>query len=71
LSIPETSASAATIVDETEMKEDKSAEREVEEKNAENESNPFYLLVKAAKLMNPVQFELSKDIACTTPFPGV
>ena len=33
-------------------------------------NNPFHLLVKAARLMNPVQFELSKDIACSTPLPG-
>nr|KAG5713321.1 hypothetical protein BaRGS_007848 [Batillaria attramentaria] len=32
--------------------------------------NPFYMLVKAARLMNPSQFELSKDIACTMPLPG-
>lgn len=32
--------------------------------------NPFYMLVKAARIMNPSQFELSKDIACTTPLPG-
>ncbi|XP_033748220.1 PHD finger protein 12-like [Pecten maximus] len=32
--------------------------------------NPLRTLAKAAKLMNPVQFELPKDIACTTSLPG-
>lgn len=33
-------------------------------------SNPLQQLAEAAKLLNPVQFELPKDIACTTPLPG-
>ncbi|ESP00983.1 hypothetical protein LOTGIDRAFT_238397 [Lottia gigantea] len=35
----------------------------------ENE-HPLLSLAKAARLMNPVQFELPKDIACTIPLPG-
>ncbi|KAL8571389.1 hypothetical protein ACOMHN_046564 [Nucella lapillus] len=45
-------------------------EKEMEEGATEGDSNPFHSLIKAARLMNPVQFELSKDIACTTPLPG-
>lgn len=49
-----------------------SVQFEVKEKeeSVSDVNNPFYMLVKAAKLMNPSQFELSKDIACTTPLPG-
>lgn len=31
---------------------------------------PLQKLARAAQLMNPVQFDLPKDIACTTPLPG-
>ncbi|XP_045172555.2 PHD finger protein 12-like [Mercenaria mercenaria] len=33
-------------------------------------SNPLHTLAEAAKVLNPVQFELPKDIDCTTPLPG-
>lgn len=33
-------------------------------------SNPLQQLAEAAKLLNPIQFDLPKDIACTTPLPG-
>ncbi|XP_050409401.1 PHD finger protein 12 [Patella vulgata] len=32
--------------------------------------HPLISLAKAAKLMNPIQFDLPKDIACTIPLPG-
>lgn len=32
--------------------------------------NPFHTLTEAAKLLNPVQFDLPKDIECHTLFPG-
>lgn len=32
--------------------------------------NPLHTLAEAAKVLNPVQFELPKDLACTTPLPG-
>ncbi|XP_061166632.1 PHD finger protein 12-like [Saccostrea echinata] len=31
---------------------------------------PLQKLARAAQLMNPVQFDLPRDIACTTPLPG-
>lgn len=46
------------------------AEKKDEKEPAEKEDNAFCMLIKAARLMNPMQFELSKDIACTTPLPG-
>ena len=36
-----------------------------------DDKNPFCMLIKAARLDNPGQFELSKDIACTTLLPGM
>ncbi|XP_076452960.1 PHD finger protein 12-like [Babylonia areolata] len=46
-------------------------EKDVDDAGPEGEGvNPLSILIKAARLMNPVQFELSKDIACTTPLPG-
>ena len=56
----EPSTSAAGLVTKDNKEDDKGKEGD----------NPFHLLVKAARLMNPVQFELSKDIACSTPLPG-
>ena len=32
--------------------------------------NPLHTLAEAAKVLNPVQFELPKDLACTTQIPG-
>ncbi|XP_052800877.1 PHD finger protein 12-like isoform X2 [Mya arenaria] len=32
--------------------------------------NPLHTLAEAAKVLNPVQFELTKDLACTTQIPG-
>ncbi|KAK3587148.1 hypothetical protein CHS0354_006790 [Potamilus streckersoni] len=32
--------------------------------------NPLQKLAKAARLLNPVQFDLPKDVACTTQMPG-
>ncbi|XP_067649895.1 PHD finger protein 12-like [Haliotis asinina] len=32
--------------------------------------HPLQTLAKAARLMNPIQFDLTKDIACTIPLPG-
>ncbi|XP_052238468.1 PHD finger protein 12-like isoform X2 [Dreissena polymorpha] len=32
--------------------------------------NPLHTLAEAAKVLNPVQFDLPKDLACTTPLPG-
>ena len=50
-------------------------EIDVTEKDAETEkekdNSPLSVLIKAAKLMNPAQFELSKDVASTTPMPGM
>ena len=37
----------------------------------DEKEHPLQMLAKAAKLINPVQFELTKDIACTTPLPGM
>ena len=31
---------------------------------------PLQKLARAAQLMNPVQFDLPRDVACTTPLPG-
>jgi hypothetical protein len=31
---------------------------------------PLQRLARAAQMMNPVQFDLPRDIACTTPLPG-
>ncbi|XP_064613233.1 LOW QUALITY PROTEIN: PHD finger protein 12-like [Liolophura sinensis] len=36
----------------------------------EDMSHPLKMLAKAARLMNPVQFDLPKDVACTTSLPG-
>ncbi|KAL4223515.1 PHD finger protein 12 [Mactra antiquata] len=33
-------------------------------------TNPLHTLAEAAKVLNPVQFELPKDIDCTVPLPG-
>ena len=32
--------------------------------------NPLQVLIKAAKLMNPSQFDVGKEIACNRPLPG-
>ena len=32
--------------------------------------HPLRTLVKAAKLMNPIQFDVGKEIACNKPLPG-
>ncbi|KAJ8312009.1 hypothetical protein KUTeg_009382 [Tegillarca granosa] len=40
------------------------------EVDGEECTNPLQMLAKAAKIMNPVQFSLPKDIACTTSLPG-
>ena len=60
--VPESEPSTSTAVPVT--TEDK------EEDTGNEGDTPFHLLIKAARLMNPVQFELSKDIACSTPLPG-
>lgn len=46
------------------------AEKDGDDASVEGDRGPFHSLIKAARLMNPAQFELSKDIACTTPLPG-
>lgn len=32
--------------------------------------HPLKTLAKAARLMNPVQFDLGKEISCNKPLPG-
>lgn len=50
----------------------RSQEEPVEIQDAdEDTSNPLKMLAKAARLMNPVQFDLPKDVACTTSLPGM
>lgn len=70
---PETATTTTDSVEPStstaEPMEVESTSKEKEEKQ-EGGDNPFYMLIKAARLMNPSQFELSKDIACNTPLPG-
>ena len=36
----------------------------------EENGHPLGLLIRAAKMMNPVQFDLPKDLTCPINFPG-
>ena len=36
----------------------------------EDRQNPLKMLAKAARILNPKQFELPKDIVCPINFPG-
>lgn len=40
------------------------------EKSEEKEPSPMEILVRAAKIMNPTQFELPREIRVPCPFPG-
>lgn len=46
------------------------ADLDFTEMTEEDRQNPLKMLAKAAKILNPKQFELPKDVACTYNFPG-
>ncbi|KAK7087616.1 PHD finger protein 12-like [Littorina saxatilis] len=71
LPVPDCEPSTSTAGIPVPVREKDSEEKNKDEKNKDVDgSGPFHMLIKAARLMNPVQFDLSKDIACTTPLPG-
>lgn len=49
------------------MEEDKEKK---EEKEPEKELTPMEVLVRAARIMNPRQFELPREMRVPCPFPG-
>ncbi|KAI8442501.1 hypothetical protein MSG28_005990 [Choristoneura fumiferana] len=52
------------------MEEDNKKEEKEKEKEPEKELTPMEILVRAARIMNPRQFELPREMRVPCPFPG-